>query len=71
MATTERFAVSTYFVTYYYRHPLVSQPSKMNMYIALQNEDGVSCLTVTVNKIQLTMPMVGETMNGTPCKLVF
>jgi hypothetical protein len=40
------------------------------MYTALQNENG-DCLTITVNKRQLTMPMVGETVNGTPCKLVF
>jgi hypothetical protein len=42
--------VSTYFVMYYYRHPLVSHPTKANMYFALQNENGVSCLTLIENK---------------------
>jgi hypothetical protein len=28
----------------------------MNIYIALQNKNGISCLTVVVNKRQLTMP---------------
>jgi hypothetical protein len=28
----------------------------MNIYIALQNENSVSCLTVIENKRQLTMP---------------
>jgi hypothetical protein len=56
MAPTEKLVVSTYFVTYYYHHPLVSHPSKMNMYIALQNKNCVS---------------LGETINSMPCKLVF
>jgi hypothetical protein len=32
----------------------------MNMYIALQNENGVSCLTFIENKKQLTMPYGGR-----------
>jgi hypothetical protein len=45
---------------YYYRHLLVSHPTKLNMYIALQNENGVSCLALIVNKRQLTMPYGGR-----------
>jgi hypothetical protein len=53
--------VSTSFVMlYYYRYLLVSHPTKINMYIALQNETGVSCLTVMVNKRQVTMPYGGR-----------
>jgi hypothetical protein len=33
--------VSTCFAIYYYCHLLVSHPTKMNMYTALQNENGV------------------------------
>jgi hypothetical protein len=44
---------------YYHRHPLVSHPTKMNMYIALQNKNGVSCLTTRDNERQLTMPYGG------------
>jgi hypothetical protein len=68
MVSAEQLLVSTCSVMYYYRHPLVSHPTKMNIYIALQNENGVSCLTIIENK-QLTM--VGETINSTPCKPVF
>jgi hypothetical protein len=50
MASTEGLLVSTYFVTYYYHHLFVSHPTKMNIYIALQNENGVSCLKVIENK---------------------
>jgi hypothetical protein len=56
MASAERLLVSTHFVTYYYCHPLVSHPTKMNIYIALQNEYCISCLTVVESKRQLTMP---------------
>jgi hypothetical protein len=56
---------------YYYRHLLVSHPTKINIYIALQHKNGVSCLTITENKRQLIMPYVGETVKGTRCKLVF
>jgi hypothetical protein len=40
--------------------PSVGQPSKMKMYTALQNENGISCLTIIANKIQLTMPYGGK-----------
>jgi hypothetical protein len=42
-----------------HHHQLVSYPVKMNVYITVQNENGVSCLTVIENKRQC--PMVGET----------
>jgi hypothetical protein len=45
MASAERLLVSTYFVTYYCCHPLGIPATKMNMYIALQNKNGVSSLT--------------------------
>jgi hypothetical protein len=45
---------------YYYRHPLVSHPTTTTMYTALQNENGVSCLTVIVNKRKWTMPYGGR-----------
>jgi hypothetical protein len=38
----------------------VGQPVKTNMYTALQNENGVSCLTILENKRQLTMPYSGR-----------
>jgi hypothetical protein len=60
MASAERLLVSTSFGTYYHRHPLVSDPTKTHMYIALQNENGISCLTIIVNKRQLTMPYGGR-----------
>jgi hypothetical protein len=41
MASAERLLVSACFVMYFYYHQLVSHPAKMNMYIALQNENGV------------------------------
>jgi hypothetical protein len=56
LATTEGLVVSMCFVTYYHSHPLVSHTTKTNIYIALQNENGVSCLTVIDNKRQLTLP---------------
>jgi hypothetical protein len=55
MASAERLLVSTCFVTYYYCHPLGIPVTKMNMYIGLQNKNGVSSLTITENKRQLTM----------------
>jgi hypothetical protein len=36
--------------------PSVGQPSKTNIYTALQNENGVSYSTFIENKRQLTMP---------------
>jgi hypothetical protein len=60
MVSAERLLVSTYFITYCCHHPLVSHPTEMNMYIALQNENGVSCLTVIECKRQLTMPYGGR-----------
>jgi hypothetical protein len=39
---------------------LVSNPHKSNLYIALQNENGVSCLTVIENERQLTLPYGGR-----------
>jgi hypothetical protein len=59
MAATERLLVSASSVMYYHHHPLVSHPTKMNMYIALQNKNGVSCLTIRDNERQLTMPYGG------------
>jgi hypothetical protein len=60
MVSTERLLVSTCFVTHYYRHPLVSHPAKMNIYTVLQNQNGISCLTVIENKRQMTMPYDGR-----------
>jgi hypothetical protein len=60
MASAERGLVSTSFVMHYYCHLLVSHPTKTNMYTAIQYEIGVSCLTITVNKRQLTMPYGGK-----------
>jgi hypothetical protein len=50
MVSAERLLASTCFVTYYYNHLLVSHPAKKNMYIALQNENGISVLTIIVNE---------------------
>jgi hypothetical protein len=47
MASSERLLVSAHFITYYYRHTLVSHPTKSNKYTALQNENSVSCLVIT------------------------
>jgi hypothetical protein len=55
MASTERLLVSACFVTYYYRHPLVSHPTKTNIYIALENKNGVCCLTLIENERQMTV----------------
>jgi hypothetical protein len=41
-------------------HLLVSHPTKTNIHIALQNKNGVSCLTITENKRQLTLPYAGR-----------
>jgi hypothetical protein len=41
MASAERLLVCTCFIAYY-RYLLVSHPTKLNMYAALQNESGVS-----------------------------
>jgi hypothetical protein len=41
---------------------MVSHPTKKNIYIALQNENGVSCLTIIVNKRQLTTPFGGRNL---------
>jgi hypothetical protein len=60
MASAGRLLVSTHFVTYCCHHLLVSHPTKMNMYTAFQNENGVSCLTVIVNKRQLIMHRGGR-----------
>jgi hypothetical protein len=61
MLSADRLLVSTCFVTYYYRHPfLVSHPAKTDIYITLQNEHGLSSLTVRENKRQLTMPYGGR-----------
>jgi hypothetical protein len=60
MAPTERMLLSTCFVMYYYSHPLVCHPTKTNICIALQNENGVSHLTITENKRQMTMPHSGS-----------
>jgi hypothetical protein len=49
MVFAERLLVSTSFIMYY-RHQSVSHPTKINIYIALQNE----------NKRQLTMPYGGR-----------
>jgi hypothetical protein len=59
MVSAERSPVSTCFVTYYYHCLLVSHPTKMNMYTALQNKNGVSWLIIIVNKRRLTMPHGG------------
>jgi hypothetical protein len=50
MVPAEGMLVPARFVTYYYHHPLVSHPTKTNVYTALQNENSVSCLTIIVNK---------------------
>jgi hypothetical protein len=60
LESVERLLVSTCFAMYYYRHFLASHPTKTNMYSALQNNNGVSCLTIIVNKRQLTMPYGGR-----------
>jgi hypothetical protein len=44
----------------YYCHALVSHPTKTNICIALQNENGISCLTIIENKRQLTAPYGGR-----------
>jgi hypothetical protein len=38
----------------------VSHPTKTNIYTAFQNENSVPCLTIIVNKRQLTMPYGGR-----------
>jgi hypothetical protein len=65
MASAERLLVSTCFIAYY-RYLLVSHPTKLKMYAALQNESGVSSLTITAKGGGEQCPMVGETMNGIP-----
>jgi hypothetical protein len=60
MASAEGLLVFACFVTYYYHNLLVSHPTKTNTYTALQNENGLSCLTIIVNKRQLTMPYGGR-----------
>jgi hypothetical protein len=60
MASAEKLLVSACFVSYYNYHLLVSHSTKMNMYNALQNENGVSCLTTIVSKRWLTMPNGGR-----------
>jgi hypothetical protein len=63
MASAGTLLVSTCFVVYSYHHPLVSNPTKTDIYAALQNENGISCLTVVENKRQLTMPCGGRNRN--------
>jgi hypothetical protein len=53
-------SAETFFVMYYYHHPLVSHPTKMNIYITLQNKNGFTCLTIIEKKRQLTMPYGGR-----------
>jgi hypothetical protein len=60
MVSAKRLLVSTTFVTYYYHHLLVSHPTKTNNVIALQYKNGVTCLTIIVNRRQLTMPYGGR-----------
>jgi hypothetical protein len=48
------------FVMYYSHHPLVNHSTKMNIYIASQSENGISCLTVIENKRLLTRPYGGR-----------
>jgi hypothetical protein len=58
MASHERLLVSTYL-----SHTAINiclSDIKDNMHIALQNKNGTSCLTVTKNKRQLTMPYGGR-----------
>jgi hypothetical protein len=50
MASADRQLVSTYFVTYYYLHLLVSHPTKIKTYIALQNKNGISSFTIIENE---------------------
>jgi hypothetical protein len=45
---------------YYYRQPLVRHPTKRNIYIVLQNENGVSHLAIIENKRQLIMTYGGR-----------
>jgi hypothetical protein len=45
---------------YYYHHPLVSYPTKMNIYIVYKTKNGVSCLTTVENKRQLTISYGGR-----------
>jgi hypothetical protein len=52
--------VSTIFVMYYYHYALVSHPTKINMYTALENENSVSRLTIIVNKRKLIEPYGGR-----------
>jgi hypothetical protein len=59
MASAERLLVSISFVTYY-RRLMVTHPAKTNMYIALQNVNGVFFLTIMVNRRQLTMSHGGR-----------
>jgi hypothetical protein len=55
MVSAKRLLVSTCFAMYCYRHPLVSHQTITNIYIPLQNEKSVPCLTAIENKRQLTM----------------
>jgi len=48
MASADRLLVSTF--CHVLLLPSVSQPSKMNMHIALQKENGVSSLTIIESK---------------------
>jgi hypothetical protein len=58
MVSAKRLFLATCFVTYICCQLFVTHPTKTNVYIALQNESGVSCLTVMENKRLLTMPHV-------------
>jgi hypothetical protein len=67
MVSAQRLLVSACSIMYYCHYLLVSSPTKPIMCTALQNENGVSCLTVIVNKSQLTMPYGGR--NHKQCSL--
>jgi hypothetical protein len=45
---------------YNFCHALVSHPTKINMYTALENENSVSRLTIIVNKRKLIVPYGGR-----------
>jgi hypothetical protein len=65
---TERLLVSTCFVKYYCPHPLVSL---RRIFILLyRTKTAFACQSQKI-KDNWQCPMVGETLNGTPCKLVF
>jgi hypothetical protein len=60
MASVERLLVFTSFVSTTIAICWSAIHLKTDMYHALQNKDGISCLTVLANKRQLIMPYGGR-----------